>query len=495
VARIRENAQVTARAATSEPEPAPLYIGGEWCPSSDGKALDIRDPATGKLIDRVAVASTADVERALTAAHESWRDWRRVDAWSRAAILRRVGGLVLERREEIAATMTEEQGKPLAEARAEVGAAAEQFDWYADEARRIYGRVVPSHSASTRIFVAREPVGPVAAFTAWNFPALLPARKIAPALAAGCSIVLKPAEEAPRTALALALACHDAGVPAGIVNVVVGDPAQISAQLLSSEVIRKVTLTGSVPVGQHLLRLAADGVKSVTMELGGHAPVLVLADADIDRAVETCVAAKFRNCGQVCISPTRFYVHESIHDAFVERVVERVRTLAIGPGASPETEVGPLANQRRLTATEELVREAVAQGAAVRTGGRRFETLPDGYFYEPTVLTDATDSMRVMREEPFGPIMPIVRFSSLEDAVSRANSTEYGLAGYLFTRDLSAAHRTAEELEVGMVGINNLLIATAEAPFGGVKRSGFGREGGSEGIEGYTVVKYVNVHL
>ena len=486
---------MTAPAVTTEHEPAPLYIGGEWCGSSEGKTVEIRDPATGEVVDRVSAASVSDVERALQAADRSWRDWSRVDAWSRAAILRRVAALVGERREEIAATMTEEQGKPLAEALAEVGAAAEQFDWYADEARRIYGRVIPSHSAETRIHVTREPVGPVAAFTAWNFPALLPARKIAPALAAGCSIVLKPAEEAPRTALALALACHDAGVPPGIVNVVVGDPAQISGQLLASEAIRKVTLTGSVPVGQHLLRLAADGIKSITMELGGHAPVLVLADADIDRAIETCVAAKFRNCGQVCISPTRFYIHDSLHDAFVEGVVERAQALTIGPGGYPQTQVGPMTNERRLAATEELVADAVSAGATVRTGGKRPESQKRGFFYEPTVLTEVTDSMRVMQEEPFGPIMPIVRFTDPEDAVTRANSTQYGLAGYVFTRDVSASQRLAEALEVGMVGINNLLIATAEAPFGGVKRSGFGREGGAEGIDGYTVVKYVNIRL
>jgi succinate-semialdehyde dehydrogenase/glutarate-semialdehyde dehydrogenase len=486
---------MTAPAVSTEHDPAPLYIGGEWCGSSEGKTLEIHDPATGKVVDRVSAASVSDVERALQAADRSWRDWSRVDAWSRAAILRRVAVLVGERREEIAATMSEEQGKPLAEALAEVGAAAEQFDWYADETRRIYGRVIPSHSAETRIYVTREPVGPVAAFTAWNFPALLPARKIAPALAAGCSIVLKPAEEAPRTALALALACHDAGVPPGVVNVVVGDPAQISGQLLASDVIRKVTLTGSVPVGQHLLRLAADGVKSITMELGGHAPVLVLADADLDRAIETCVAAKFRNCGQVCISPTRFYIHDSVHDAFVEGVVERAQALTIGPGANPQTQVGPMTNARRLAATEELVADAVSAGAIVRTGGKRPESQGRGYFYEPTVLTDVTDSMRVMQEEPFGPIMPIVRFTDSDDAVTRANSTQYGLAGYVFTRDVSAAHGLAEALEVGMVGINNLLIATAEAPFGGVKRSGFGREGGAEGIDGYTVVKYVNIRL
>lgn len=485
---------MTAPSTTAAPA-SPLYIDGQWCPASDGGTIDLRNPADGSSIGAVAAASEHDIDRAVMAAERAWRTWREVDGWSRAAVLRRVAEIVLERRPEIAATMTEEQGKPLAEASAEVTAAAEQFDWYADEARRLYGRIVPSHESETRIHVQREPIGPVAAFTAWNFPALLPARKLAPAIAAGCSIVLKPAEEAPRTALALARACADAGVPAGVVNVVVGNPAAISKQLLGSDTIRKVSLTGSVPVGQELLRLAADGLKSVTMELGGHAPVLVLADADLATTVDACVAAKFRNGGQVCISPSRFYVHESLYGPFVERMVEKVQALRVGPGDDPRTDVGPLANQRRVAAIEGLIEDALANGACARTGAHRPEHLAGGYFYEPTVLTEVDDAMDVMRLEPFGPVAPVAAFVDLPDAITRANATPYGLAAYVFTRDLANAHRVAEALEVGMVGVNNMLIATAEAPFGGVKRSGFGREGGSEGIEAYTTTKYINIRL
>jgi succinate-semialdehyde dehydrogenase / glutarate-semialdehyde dehydrogenase len=473
--------------------PAPLYLAGRW--HRTAATLAIENPATEETVGYVSVAADEEVDLALRAADESWRAWAQTDAWTRCATLRRIGQLLGEREEEIAACMTEEQGKPLAEARGEVNAAAEQFDWYADEARRLYGRLIPGHSTNNRLSVLHQPVGPVAAFTAWNFPALLPARKIAPALAAGCSIILKPAEEAPRTALAIARACSDAGLPGGLLNVVVGDPLQISERLLRSDVVRKVTLTGSVPVGEHLLRLAAAGIKGVTMELGGHAPVLVLADADPKKAAVACARAKFRNCGQVCISPSRFYVADQIASEFLDAFSAAVADFHVGPGDDPATDVGPLANARRLQAVRGLVDDARAQGAEVRIGGRRPPGHARGYFYEPTVLADVTESMRVMHEEPFGPIAPICTFADPDDAIASANSTAYGLASYVFTNNLTDAYRIAEALETGMVGINHMLLATAEAPFGGVKRSGFGREGGSEGIEAYTVTKYINVAL
>jgi succinate-semialdehyde dehydrogenase/glutarate-semialdehyde dehydrogenase len=418
-----------------------------------------------------------------------------VDAWTRSAALRRVAQVIRDRADTFADVLTEEQGKPLAEARAEVHAAADQFDWYADEARRIYGRVIDGHSREQRLLILRQPIGPVAAFSPWNFPALLPARKIAPALAAGCSIILKPAEEAPRTAFCLAQACEAAAVPAGLVNVVTGHPAQISQHLIRSDVIRKVSLTGSVPVGREILRLCAEGVKPVSLELGGHAPVLVFEDVDVQQAAAVAARGKFRNCGQVCIAASRFYVHEAIAARFKQRFVEVTQALRLGDGRDPQTEIGPLANRRRLEATEALVSDALHRGAILQCGGRRPQQLARGFFFEPTVLTGVDPSMRVMTEEPFCPIAPIVSFRDVDEALELANASPYGLAGYVFTNDTRTMFRAAEGLDVGMVGVNNLAIAAAEIPFGGVKESGFGREGGSEGIEAYTVTKYVNIRV
>jgi succinate-semialdehyde dehydrogenase / glutarate-semialdehyde dehydrogenase len=391
--------------------------------------------------------------------------------------------------------MTTEQGKPLAEAAGEVRASADQFDWFADEARRIYGRTIDGHSRDVRLYTIRQPIGPVAAFTAWNFPALLPARKIAAALAAGCSIIVKPAKEAPQTALELARALHDAGLPAGVLNVVLGDSSSLSAQLIGSDVIRKVSLTGSVPVGAELLRLCAEKITPATMELGGHAPVLVFDDADVERAAAVSVTAKFRNAGQVCISPTRFFVQDGVREAFTTAVQQRVEKLRIGDGRTPGVDVGPLANERRVTMTTNLVSDAVAKGARLVTGGARPEGFPRGYFFQPTVLADVTEGMEIMHEEPFGPLLPIIGFSDMEEGISRANAATFGLAGYIFTERTRTATLAVEGLEVGMVGVNNMVIATAEAPFGGIKQSGYGREGGSEGIESYLVTKYVNVAL
>ncbi len=472
-----------------------LFVGGEWCEASDGGRIDVVDPATEETVDTVPRATTVDLDRALTAAAEGFAHWRDADAWTRSAVLRRAAGLLRERAEDVGAVLTQEQGKPLAEARAEVGAAADQFDWYADEARRIYGRVVDGHSRTQRILVLRQPVGPVAAFTPWNFPALLPARKLAPAVAAGCSIVLKPAEEAPRTAMCLVAALADAGVPPGVVNVVTGEPAEISTHLVHSEVIRKVTLTGSVPVGRTLARMAGERIKPITLELGGHAPVLVFPDADVAAAAEVCARGKFRNTGQVCISASRFLVHAAAAGSFTERFREVADSLRIGPGADPASEVGPLSNARRRDAVEALVADAVGKGATVLTGGKRPGGFERGFFFEPTVLGNVDLSMDVMTTEPFGPVAPVAPFDSLEHALELANATPYGLSGYVFTRDTRTAFLAAERLEVGMVGVNSLVIATAEAPFGGVKLSGSGREGGSEGIEEYVESKYVNLTL
>ena len=351
--------------------PNRLYIDGEWGGDAKGPTLEIVNPATEEKVDAVPMAGTADLDRALEAAGRAWRSWRNVDAWSRSAVLRRSAGLVRERADGIAAVITQEQGKPLAEAKGEVAATADVFDWYADEARRIYGRVIDGHSRDHRLLVMREPVGPVAGFSPWNFPALLSARKIAPSIAAGCSIILKPAEETPRAALCLAQACHDAEVPRGVVNVVAGDPVEISRHLIASDVIRKVSFTGSVPVGEEILRLCTAGVKSVSLELGGHAPVLVFEDADVEDAAETCARAKFRNNGQVCIAASRFYVQESVAERFTKRFVEVTKSLRIGDGMDPNTEVGPMANPRRLEATHALIEDAVGKGAILCCGGTR----------------------------------------------------------------------------------------------------------------------------
>lgn len=477
------------------PIAAAMWIDGEWCDAADGTRIDIDDPATEAIVATVPRATPADVERALAAAERGYRAWRACDAWSRSATLRRVAVLLRERSEAIAGVITEEQGKPLGEARGEAAAAADQFDWFADEARRIYGRTVDGHSRSQRLVVLREPVGPVAALTPWNFPALLPARKIAAALAAGCSVVVKPSEEAPRAALEIARACSDAGLPPGALNVVTGDPAAISRQLIASTVIRKVSLTGSVPVGREILRLCADQVKPASMELGGHAPVLVFADADVDRAAEAAARGKLRNAGQVCISASRFYVQEACIDRFTRRFVEVARSIRVGDGRDRATEMGPLSSRRRVDTALALVADAAAKGARVECGGGRPNGLPRGHFFEPTVLTQVTPQMRILGEEPFCPVAPIAAFSDLDDALAKANAAPLGLAGYVFTSDLRTATLASEGLDVGMVGVNQLVIAAAELPFGGVKHSGFGREGGSEGIEAYTVTKAVSLLL
>lgn len=475
--------------------PNQLFIDGEWTDASDGVRRPIVDPATEETIDSVPVASRADIDRALAAAARGFCAWREVDAWARSAALRRVAGWVRDRADTMARVLTDEQGKPLAEAKAEILATADQFDWYADEARRLYGRVVGGRSREQRLLVMRRPVGPVAAFSPWNFPALLSARKIAPALAAGCSLVVKPAEEAPRTTLLLAQACADAAIPKGAVNVVLGEPAMISGLVIASPIVRKVSLTGSVPVGREVARLCAEHLKPVELELGGHAPVIVFSDADPAAAAEACARAKFRNMGQVCASPSRFFVHEAIAAEFEERFVEVARLLRVGDGREPGTDVGPLANRRRVAAASALVADAAGKGARLRCGGGPPPGTARGFFFEPTVVTNVDDSMRIMTEEPFCPVAPIATFTSTEDVLARANRTDYGLAAYVFTNDTRTVFLVAEALEAGMVGVNHLAIAAAELPFGGVKASGWGREGGSEGIEAYTVCQSVSIRL
>lgn len=475
--------------------PSQLFIDGTWRPASDGEVIEIIDPATEEVVGSVPRATSDDVEEATQAAAKGFATWRETDPWSRTQKLRAVADWIGEHKEEIAAVLTEEQGKTLGEALGEVTVAGQYFDWYADEARRQYGRLIPTTTNGAHLYTLRQPIGPVAAFTPWNFPIVLAARKVAAALAAGCSVILKPAEEAPRSALYLARACEQVGLPAGVFNVITGDPEAISTQLLATDTIRKASFTGSVPVGQQLLRQAAEGVKEVSLELGGHAPFLVFEDADLDPTIEACVQGKFRNGGQVCIAPSRLFVAAPMYEAFTDRFSERVGRLKVGDGRDPSTDVGPLANLRRLEGVESLVENAVDRGATLRKGGGRPDGLDRGLYFEPTVLSEVTDDMRLMTEEPFGPVVPVVSFEDIDEVIARANRSDYGLAGYVFTRDLRTAHRAAEALEVGMVGVNTLGLARPEAPFGGVKHSGLGREGGIEGIEAYTVTKYVNMAL
>jgi succinate-semialdehyde dehydrogenase/glutarate-semialdehyde dehydrogenase len=389
--------------------------------------------------------------------------------------------------------MTLEVGKPLAQSKAELQGSAEQFEWYAEETKRLYGQIVESRTAGGTIHVTYEPVGVVAAFSAWTFPAVLMSRKIAPALAAGCTIICRPSEETPGIAMAIVKCCEDAGVPAGVVNLLTGKSSTISPVLMASPVVRKVSLTGSTAVGKLLLKAAADTVKRVSMELGGHAPVIIHEDVDIEQVAAASAQAKFRNAGQVCVSPSRFYVHESKVKPFTERFVATTKTLKLGDGLAPDTDVGPLATRRRLEQIEALVEDTRGSGASLLTGGRRPPGFNRGYFYEPTVFDNVPDEARIMHDEPFGPVAPIATFTDLDEVIRRANATPMGLASYVFTRSLKKAHESSEAIEAGMVGVNTYALATAEAPFGGIKESGFGREGGSLGIKDYLDVKYKNI--
>ncbi|WP_212526064.1 NAD-dependent succinate-semialdehyde dehydrogenase [Actibacterium sp. MT2.3-13A] len=472
-----------------------LYIRGDWRPASDNATKSVTDPSTEEVIGNIAVATEADIEEALSAAKEGFKVWKRTGTWERAAKIRRVAELIRSRTEEIATLMSLETGKPLAEARGETGAAADQFEWYSEETKRIYGQIIEARTQDSRMAVIHQPVGVVAAFSAWNFPALLPARKMAAALAAGCAIIVKPAGETPASCAALVQACHDAGIPPGVVNMVTGSSRQIAAQLIRSPIVRKVSVTGSVPVGKQILSLAAEGVKKVSMELGGHGPVVVFDDFDPVEAANICAPTKFRNCGQVCISPTRFYVHEKSYDAFASRFAEIAKSLKIGRGLDEGVQVGPMANRRGLETIQKMTEDAVARGAELLAGGKTPAGSNKGYFIEPTVLGRVPDDALVMNEEPFGPIAPITTFRDYDEVIERANALPFGLAGYVFSNDLSVATRAYEDLELGMVGVNEMLLATAEAPFGGVKESGMGREGGSLGIHDYLDPKYVKIRL
>lgn len=469
-----------------------MYIDGEWTDGENGESQDIVNPATEEILGQVPVASAADIDRALAAAERGFPLWRNTPLSQRTQILMRAAALLRERADYVATTMTREQGKPLGQARMEVMRVSRSLEWDVEEARRAYGRIIPT-DPGTVLTVFKEPVGPVAAFTPWNFPCGSPMRKLAPSLSAGCSIVIKPSEETPATACEIVRCFEDAGVPAGVINVVFGIPAMISEQLIASPIIRFVGFTGSVPVGKLLAGLCAREMKPNIMELGGHAPVVVCEDADPEEAARRSVFAKFINAGQVCTSPTRFIVHRSHYDRFLAEFVKASGKVVVGNGLDDGVTMGPLANPRRLEAMSEILADATGRGAKVVLGGKRIGK--KGYFFEPTVLVDVPADAAIMNEEPFGPLVPIAAYDDLDEALELANATPYGLAAYGFTENAETVQRLAHGLEAGILSINHAIGSVAEAPSGGVKQSGYGREGGIEGLEGYLVTKRLSHRL
>jgi succinate-semialdehyde dehydrogenase/glutarate-semialdehyde dehydrogenase len=471
------------------PETIELLIDGAWCQGSDGKSEPLINPATEEVLATVPHATEADLDRALAASAKGFKLWKTMTAMQRWAIMDKAADLIEQRKDTIARILTMENGKALAEATGEVQFAADATRWYAEEGKRAYGRIVPARLPGVRQMVFKEPVGPVVAFAAWNFPASNVIRKISGALGAGCSIILKPAEETPGTAVAIARCFQDAGLPAGVLNIVFGEPARVSSYLIASPIPRKVSLTGSTAVGKLLQKQAADTLKRCTMELGGHAPVIVYEDADLEKTLDTVVAFKFRNAGQVCTSPTRFYVHEAVYDRFIDGFAARAEKLKIGDGLDAGVQMGPMIAPRRLDAMDAFVSDATAKGATVVTGGKRIGN--KGFFYAPTLLRDVPDTARIMSEEPFGPIAPTTTFSTFDDMIERANSLPYGLASFVFTRTLTLAQETEAALEAGMVGVNHMMVSTPETPFGGVNESGYGSESGVEGLDAYLRTKFV----
>jgi succinate-semialdehyde dehydrogenase/glutarate-semialdehyde dehydrogenase len=467
-----------------------LHIDGKWRPAGSGKSLDVINPATEERIATLAHAGIADLDEALAAAAKGFAAWRAVSPYERSKIMRKAAGLVRERIETIATLMTQEQGKPLAEARIEIAGSADVIEWFAEEGRRAYGRVIPARAANVYQLSVREPIGVVAGFTPWNFPMSQAVRKVSAALAAGCAFILKGPEETPASCAELVRAFVDAGLPDGALSLVFGVPAEISEYLIPHPVVRKISFTGSTAVGKHLAAMAGAHMKRATMELGGHAPAMVFNDADLDSAVKVLAGAKFRNAGQVCIAPTRFLIQNDVYEPFLEKFTAAAQALKLGNGLEAGTTMGPLANDRRVAAMEAFVGDAVQKGATLKTGGKRHGN--KGYFYEPTILTDIPAAARVLHEEPFGPLALLSPFGSLDDAVTEANRLPYGLAAYAYTSSAKTAAAIGAQVESGMVTINHQGLALPETPFGGVKDSGYGSEGGAEGLEPYVVTKFIS---
>ncbi len=467
------------------------YIAGEWQGADDGATFEVRNPATGETIATVPRMGTAETRRAIDTANAAWPAWRATTAKQRAVILRKWHDLMMENADDLAKILTTEQGKPLAEAKGEIQYAASFLEWFAEEGKRVNGDTIPTPANDRRIVVTKEPIGVCAAITPWNFPAAMITRKVGPALAAGCPIIVKPAEATPLSALALAVLAERAGVPRGVFNVVIGEPKAIGAEMTGNPIVRKLSFTGSTPVGRLLMAQCAPTVKKVSLELGGNAPFIVFDDADLDAAVAGAIASKYRNSGQTCVCTNRFYVHDKVYDAFAEKLRAAVEQLKVGRGTDDGVTQGPLINEAAVLKVESHIEDALAKGARIVTGGKR-HALGHGFF-EPTVLVDVTPAMKVARDETFGPLAPLFRFSSDEEVIRLANDTEFGLAAYFYSRDIGRVWRVAEALEYGMVGINTGIISNEVAPFGGVKQSGLGREGSHYGIDDYVVIKYMCV--
>jgi len=465
------------------------YIDGKWVGADNGQTFDVTNPATGEVIASVPQMGEAEAERAVVGAHKAFKQWKRKTAKERAELLQRWYALMQENLDDLAQILTAEQGKPLAEARGELANGTSFVQWFAEEAKRIYGDTIPQPSADKRILVTKEPIGVTAAITPWNFPHAMITRKVAPALAAGCAMVLRPASQTPLSALALAVLAERAGIPAGVFSVVTGSATQIGSVLTRHQLVRKFSFTGSTPVGRLLIGQCADTVKKVSMELGGNAPFIVFDDADLDQAVEGAMLSKFRNAGQTCVCANRIYVQDGIYDLFAEKLAAAARSLLLGDGTQPGVTQGPMIDEAAVRKVEEHISDALEKGARLVTGGKRHAL--GGSFFEPTVMIGVTAEMKVAQEETFGPLAPLFRFSSEEEVIQQANDTEFGLASYFYARDIGRVMRVSEELEYGMVGVNTAAIANEMAPFGGVKQSGLGREGSKYGIEDYLETKYV----
>ena len=471
------------------------FIDGKWLESSDQGTYEVINPATEEVIGNASKATPKDVERALKSAEKGLLVWKKTAPWQRSYILRKIADKMREKQDVLAKWMTLEVGKPFAEAKGEVGGAADIFEWNAEETKRIYGQTVESRFPDTRVHVYYQPVGVVAALSPWNFPLVLSSRKISTALAAGCSVIIKPDVITPGTVMELVDICRECGVPSGVVNLLSGDPPSIASQLIASDIVKKISITGSSRVGKLILKQAADKVQRVTMELSGHSPFIVFDDADIKKAADMAIASKFRNNGQVCISPNRFYIQENKKDEFVNLFVEKAKKLKIGNGMDPDVQLGPITTKKRLNEIEQLVETTKKEGAKVLLGGKRPSGFNKGYYYEPTIFDDVKDDFTIMKIEPFGPLVPMLSFKTFDEVVERANKHELGLASYICTNSMEKAHRASELMETGTVAVNTPVVAIAEAPFGGIKQAGYGREGGSMAIKDYLNVKYTHLGL
>ena len=468
------------------------FINGKWQKSLSGETYDVINPATEEIIGKASKANKKDVHAALKSAEIGLEIWKNTSPWERAKVLRKISELIRKKVDILSKWMTMEVGKPLSEGPGEINGAADIFEWNSEETKRIYGEINQSRFPNTRIHVYYQPVGVVAALIPWNFPIILASRKISTALAAGCSVIVKPDVITPGCVMELINICNEAGVPPGVISLLSGDPASIASELISSDVIKKISITGSTRVGKLILKQAADKVQRVTMELSGHSPFIVFDDVDINKVTDMAIAAKFRNNGQVCISPNRFYIHENKKDEFTKQIVEKTKKLIIGNGLNNDTNLGPLTTKKRLDELELLVEKTKKEGATVLCGGQRPPEFNKGYFYEPTVFDNIKDNFTIMKEEPFGPIIPLLTFRDFDEVIERANNNDLGLASYIYTNNLETANRASERIETGTVAVNTAVVAVAEAPFGGIKQTGYGREGGSMAIKDYLNIKYTH---